>query len=469
MGTTTEPPYLHKSSGVAPRNGTSTHVINFTTDGDAPFTPASGSLLVLFVFGAVTHTNGVWAERFQPVATAELSLFEITSAPTTSITITHNGSNYPVDWCVYELPAGTTYDTGVQAPLLPGGANTTDVFPTLPGLTGGAGNERLVLAAKGRALTSSGSSLAAATTWGGSFVEDCELNVANVGNEGVSLTTAHLINTTATSVTPSATSTWTTDASWAPDREYIVAAYNAVAPSSTTPVSGTLDLRWKTYNTVTGSTDLRWRVYNTVSGSTDLRWRVYNAIAATNALDLRWAVLNAIAGSLDLRWRVANVVNGTLDLRWAVRNSIAGTLDLRWLVYNAVTGSLDLRWISADSGAVTTPVSGTLDLRWKTFAPVSGALDLRWAVRNSVSGSIALQWAVLNAVAGTLDLRWAVRNQISGSLGLLWVSWGHVSGQLVLIWVVNSDVRRVSDIQAVLGERVTARLDASNVIYRGGL
>lgn len=478
MGTTTEPPWLHSSSGVATRNGTTTHTINFTTDGSTPFTPATGSMLAFVVFGAVTHTGaGAWSEKLQPVNSGELSLFTSTNnsvtAPPTSITLTHNASNYPIEWWVGELPAGSSYSSGASA------TPSADTFAALTGLTGGAGNERLILAGRGRTATSA-SETSASHTWTAPFVEDADLYTGFATTDGGTLAVGHQINNVATSVTPVSTPTY--GGSWGtPDREQFVASFIAVAPSSTTPVSGTLDLRWTSYAQVTGSLDLRWKVANTVTGSTDLRWRVYNIVTATSALDLRWAVLNAVAGSLDIQWRVANAVSGTTDLRWAVRNAITGTLDLRWIssavvagnldlrwrTANVVSGALDLRWVSAAASANT--VAGTLDLRWVSAGQVSGSLDLRWAVRNTVSSSIALQWVVLNAVAGTLDLRWAVRSQISGSLGLVWVSVGRVSGTLMLLWVVNSDIRRPADIRVFLGERVTVRLDEANVVYRGGL
>jgi hypothetical protein len=401
--TTTEPPYLHKSTGVAARNGTTTHTINFTTDGDAPFTPATGSLLVFFIFGAVTHTNSAgWTERFQPVNTGELSLFEITSAPTTSITITHNGSNYPAPWVVYELPAGTTYVSGVQAPALSGGANTTDTFPTLSGLTGGAGNERLILAAKGRALTTSGSSLAAATTWGSSFVEDSELNVANVaGSEGASLTTAHLINVIATSVTPTATSTWTTDASWAPDREYVVAAYNAVAPSSTTPFT-------RDYAST-------WRVFNAVTRDYASTWRVLNAFAARD-FSSNWRVLNALTRDYSDTWRVFNALTRDYVSSWRVLNSLTRDYSDSWRVFNAFIRDYVSTWDVLSGTAFTRDYAST----WRVLGSFTRDYSSSWRVLNTFTADSSSTWRVLGTFTRDYPSTWRVLNALTRDYASTW-------------------------------------------------
>lgn len=427
MGTTTEPPYLHKSAGVAARNGTSSHTVTFTTDGDAPFTPATGSLLVFFIFGAVTHTNSAgWTERFQPVSTAELSLFEITSAPTTSITITHNGSNYPTPWVVYELPAGTTFDVGIQAPLLVGGANTTDTFPTLSGLTGGAGNERLILAAKGRALTSSGSSLTAATTWGSSFVEDSELNVANVGNEGASLTTAHLINVTTTSVTPTATSTWTIDASWAPDREYVVAAYNAVAPSSTTPFSKDVAERYRITNGFTKDVVERYRVTNAWAKDVVERYRVLNAISkdvieryrvyGTFSKDVveTYRVYGAFSKDVIERYRVLGAFSKDVAETYRVLGAITKDVIERYRITNGFTKDV------AESYSILSGVAFSKDVveRYRITNALSKDVVERYRITNGFSLDVVERYTVLSGTQFAKDVveRYRVYNSLTADV-----------------------------------------------------
>lgn len=448
MGTTTEPPWVHKSSGIAPRNGTAAHTINFTTDGDAPFTPANGNVLVFLIFGPVTHTeaSGTWSKRVGPVDSAELALFDKTASSTNSVTINHNGSNYLTPWIVYEFPAGTTYTGSI------GNTNTSDTFSALTGLPG---TEQVVIGARGRSQTSSNANNAASSTWGGSFVEDCDLVAANLsGNEGVYLTVGHQINVTATSITPSATTDWVIDAAWAPDREHVTAAYNVASGSSTTPVTGSVDLRWQVRSAVTGSTDLRWQVRSLVTGSTDLRWSVANQV--TGSVDLRWQVRAIVTGSTSLQWAVRNNVTGSLDARWAVLNSVTSSLDARWQVRAEALGTVDIRWSVAAGN--TTPVTGSVDLRWQVRSQVTGSTDLRWSVANTVSSSLDARWAVKGVVTGTLDVRWAVSNQITATLDVRWTTRQRATGTVELRWVVDGEVFVPRpDVRAYLGNRVRSR------------
>lgn len=456
MGTTTEPPYLHKSAGVAARNGTTTHTITFTTDGDAPFTPATGSLLVFFIFGAVTHTNsGGWTERFQPVNTGELSLFEITSAPTTSITITHNGSNYPAPWVVYELPAGTTYVSGVQAPALAGGANTTDTFPTLSGLTGGAGNERLILAAKGRALTTTNSTQTASSVWAGSYVEDCELNIAHVsGTEGAYLTSAHLINLTATSTTPSCTTTWTIDASWAPDREYVVAAYNAIAPSTTTPFSKDVVERYRVYNAISKDVVERYRVTNTwtkdvaetyrvlnaISKDVVERYRVYGAFskdvaetyrilgAFSKDVIERYRVLGAFSKDVVETYRVLGAFSKDVIERYRITNGFTKDVAESYSILSGVAFSKDVveryrvlnGWTKdvAESYRVYNAISKDVIERYRIYAALTKDVVERYRITNAFSLDVAERYTVLSGTQFAKDVveRYRIYNPITADV-----------------------------------------------------
>jgi hypothetical protein len=236
----TEPPYHNLNSGVAARNGTTNHVITFG------FTPASGSLLVFLCFGPVTHTEdtGNWTERLQPVSSAELSVFTKTSAGETSISITHNGSNYQVAWVAYEFPAGSTWTGGI------GASPTTDTFSQLTGLPG---TEQVVFGARGR--TSASATAATTTAWPGGWVEDADLYSPPAANEGLTFTVGRQNNVTATSVTPSATTTY--GGTWdTADRQHVTFAIDAAvtvdsaAPSvptgltTTTVGSTTAALSW---------------------------------------------------------------------------------------------------------------------------------------------------------------------------------------------------------------------------------
>lgn len=219
MAVVSEPPWLNFASGTAARNGTTSHTINFG------FTSTSGSLLVVIMHGAVTHTVSGWTEQAQPVSSGELSLFTKTSAGDSSITATHNGSNYPVNWVAYEFPAGSTL-TGIDS--------TTGSNDTMPGLTGLPGTEQVVIAALGRVTVGSetGGSIAPSAPW----VEDADLFTAASGTDGTYLAVIRQINVTATSITPTISPTYS--GTWGnAAREKISAAFDVAASGST--INGT--------------------------------------------------------------------------------------------------------------------------------------------------------------------------------------------------------------------------------------
>jgi hypothetical protein len=198
---------LNVSSGLAARNGLTSRTIPFG------FTSTTGSLLIVVIYGAVTHTVTGWTEQFQPVASGELSVFTKTSDGDTGITVTHNGANYPVAWTAFEFGAGSTYLGGVSS-----NNGTTDAFPELAGLPATA---KTIIAAGGR--TASGAETGASSTWTG-WVEDADQFAAvAAGTDGCYLTAAHQEGYTSTSITPTVattyTGTWTT-----PDRQRIVIA-----------------------------------------------------------------------------------------------------------------------------------------------------------------------------------------------------------------------------------------------------
>lgn len=216
----TEPPWHNKASGTIARNGTSSHTISFG------FTSTTGRLLVVVIYGAVTHAASGWTEQLQPVSSGELSLFTKTSAGETSITVTHNASNYPSYWVAYEFPAGSTYTAGSSS------SPTSDTFPALSSLPGTA---QVIIAARGRVNPNSNAT-AASTSWGSPWVEDADIFEAYTsGGDSGYVTVAHQINFTGTSITPSATTTYSTEpGSWPlTDRQHLVAALDVVEITST--------------------------------------------------------------------------------------------------------------------------------------------------------------------------------------------------------------------------------------------
>lgn len=198
-------PWLNIGSGLAARNGTTSHTVSFG------FTSTSGSLLLFLAYGAVTHAATGWTVVESPTSSGQLAMLTKTSAGDSSITLLHNGSNYPVGWTVYELPAGSTITTSDNA------GDSADTFPTitLPGTA------QVVIAARGR--VAGGSETGASTTWTSPLVEDSDVFTAASGTDGLTLAVGHQIGVTATTYTPAAATTYS--GTWgAGDRQRVAVA-----------------------------------------------------------------------------------------------------------------------------------------------------------------------------------------------------------------------------------------------------
>lgn len=407
MATTTEPPYLHKSQGVAARNGTTTHVINFTTDGDAPFTPATGSLLLVFIGGGVTNAASGWTEVEQPVSTGELSAFTIVSAPTTSITVTHNASNYPCTWVVKEYPAGSVVTSSTPS------NSASDTFPTLSGLTGGAGNERVIEAAYLR--IADGGESGHTVVWGGGYIEDSDQYVAQATTDGAAFSSAHLINVTATSATPSLTATpagaWTVG-----DREKIVLAVNAVAPPTTTPFTRDYSSTWRVFNTISTDYASTWRVLNALTRDYADTWRVLNSFA-TRDYASNWRVLNALSRDYGSSWRVLN----------AITKDYADT----WRVFGLWTRDYASTWDVLNGTAFTRDYAST----WRVFNAVTRDYPSTWRVLGTWTRDYASVWRVLNSLTRDYSGTWRVFNVITRDYVSTWAVLGDGQvGLVVQVW-----------------------------------
>jgi ABC-type thiamin/hydroxymethylpyrimidine transport system permease subunit len=478
MPTVSEPPYLHKSSGVSVRNGTTTRTITWSTFGDAPFTPATGSLLVAIVFGAVTNsTSGSWTEQLQPVSSGELSVFTSTNnsvtAPPSSITITNNGANYDEMICVMEFPAGSAYVSGI------GSTPTADTWPTLTGLTGGAGNERVIIGARGRTITSTiTTSMSSSPT--APWVEDADIFQAmTTGTETGYLTVVHAINIIATSATPVSTTT-VGGSNSTPDREHVVFAINAVATSGTTSVTSKMNTPWVVRSSVTQPISVPWVLRNTITRPLSVPWALRNTItqpistpwvvraAVKNPLSVPWVVRSAVATQLSTPWVVRAAITNPLSTPWVVRQSINQTLDARWGVAGKVTGVLSVPWAlrSSVQATLSTPwalrasISRPLSAPWAQRALVAGTLDARWGVAGKVTSVLGAPWVLRGVVASALDARWALRSQIKATLGTPWTLRAKVTSTLRILWVVESGPLTAEVLPSVGAALLTGHLTA---------
>lgn len=445
MGTTTEPPWVHKSQGVASRNGTTTHVVTFSTDGDAPFTPTNGNVLVVVVFGAVTHTvsAGGWTEQQQPVSSGELSIFTVTASGTTSISVAHNGSNYPMSFCVYEFPAGSTITASN------GFADSSDTFTALAGLPG---TPQLIIAAAGRVMASVGAT-AGSAVWTAPFVEDADQFVGFATTDGGWMTVAHAINVTSTSVTPAYTATYG-GTQVINDREHVILAINAVAPSTTTPFTRDYTLNWRVFGAFTKDTTLNWRVFAAFTQDTTLNWRVFNAL--TRDTTLNWRVFGAFNQDYTLVWRVLGSWLRDYTMTWRVQNAWTNDYSLAWRVFASFTADTAITWrvfgaFQRDYTISWDVLSGSsfqrdYVLSWRVFNAFSQDYALAWRVYASFTRDYALTWRVMNAFSRDHTLVWRVLTGWTRDYTLVWVilSASPGGGLYVAVWSGTAEVPVVS-------------------------
>jgi hypothetical protein len=210
--------WLNKTSGVAARNASTTHTVDFG------FTSTSGNLLVVLMYGAITHTVSGWTERLAPVNSGELSVFTKTSTGDTGITDVHNGSDYPCGWIAFEFPAGSSYTNGSTS-------NTGDDTP--PALGSLPGTAQMIVAAVGR--VAGGGESASSAAWAAPWVEVFDNYTARVGTSGFEFTTAYQAGYTGTSITPDAVNITYPGGGWgSADRQRVTFALDVVTAGVTT-------------------------------------------------------------------------------------------------------------------------------------------------------------------------------------------------------------------------------------------
>lgn len=122
------------------RNGTNSHTVDPASTGTvvdgAAFTPTAGRLLVCYVEGAVTSTTPAgWTlpTNGSAIANTGLYVWWIVAAGGDSWSTTHNGTNYPVMFDIYEFMEGSAFVDPAAAAV---GVANGGAGPTLSGLTG---------------------------------------------------------------------------------------------------------------------------------------------------------------------------------------------------------------------------------------------------------------------------------------------------------------------------------------------
>lgn len=186
LAMTRQPQWLNRASGASPRNGTTGHTITF------PATSA-GSLMVVALNCPTlfTVTTPGWTQRHVAVNGTELELLtRSVNTGETSLQLTTNLANCPVNYLVYEFPSGTAYHSGAIM-------NSGAVWPTLSGLPG----TPVTVFAIWSSLVDSPAHLPLSSQWLFGWKEDFDLMTVDDGTtDGVYMTAAYLDLCTDTTV-----------------------------------------------------------------------------------------------------------------------------------------------------------------------------------------------------------------------------------------------------------------------------
>lgn len=417
---------INTSYGIVAGNGTTTHTINFTTDGSSPFTPTNGRLLVFIIGGAVTNTNaGGWTEQLQPVSGCELSVFTITASSTTSITITNNGSNYPETWWVFEFAAGSVYQAGTSNLPTVGTSGVSRAWGnTLSGLSG---TSATIIAAVSSGNTSGGS-VTFTTAWSAPFtLVSNQTAPATGGADGLGMGVASTTGYTSTSVQPTWTPTWSNPGSgWSPDFQQVLFA---ITDATSTAFTRDYASTWRVFNAVTRDYVSTWRVLNALTADYASTWRVLNAITRDYAST--WRVLNAFNSDYASTWRVFNALLRDYASTWRVLNSWTSDYSSTWRVFNAFARDYASTWDVLAGTAFVRDFSST----WRVYNSLTADYASSWRVLGSFARDYAGTWRVFNALIRDYSSTWRVFRVFTRDYTSTWAVLGQTPGGLVLqVW-----------------------------------
>jgi hypothetical protein len=412
--------WVNRSLVQAPRNGTTSHTVSFT-----PAT--SGNLLVAIAEGAVTSTTPTgWTLPANGSSVNNTGLYvwyKTATASESSFTTTHNGSNYPAGFVIYEFAAGSVFVKSATANNLA----TSAANPALTGLTG----TNLTYGVIG--VDDTASNAYTSTVWSGtgSPVEDVDLAVADSGTDGYGLSVAYVESNTATSFQPTgnATQTGTPVA-----KEALTFAVNVVVPSGSASsgsvaLAGAGSLAGSGKPAASGSAAPSGAGALALGGSPAASGTIApngtGTLALSGVANAAGAV--ALGGTGSLAFSAGTGYTGTLTLSGTGGLALAGTpkpagtlalagpgsLALSGNGSGAGTGSLNLAGAGTLTltGAVTT--TGALTLGGMGQLTATGQPTTSGALSRSGTGSLTLSGVPLGlpvdiTVTGTLDpRRWA--------------------------------------------------------------
>lgn len=172
-------------------NGTASHTCTFTA-------ATAGNFLIAVVSGSVTFTTpSGWTLATSAVNNCGLYLYTKTaSSGESSFSTTHNASNYPIQGIVYEYAAGTSVIGTNSINAITGSGSVTG--PQVTGLSGTY--TRFAVRTKNISSTTH----TASCVWATPGIEDSDVLVPKVVEDGVYMTVAYDEGQTGSSFNPSA-------------------------------------------------------------------------------------------------------------------------------------------------------------------------------------------------------------------------------------------------------------------------
>lgn len=449
-GAVTEPPYVNLANGAAPRNGTSSHTINFG------FTPAANTLLVVVVHGPGTHSTPStgWVERLSTTGTGELAVYtKFAVGDESSIVVDHSLSNIPLNWIAYAFPVGSGWVAWT------GSSPTTDTWPSLSGMPA---TDKVILAIRARVITSTTG--ATDIAWGSGWTQDYEATTvaASGGTNGTTISAARRINHTS--------DTWTisnyfhsSSGTYASDRQFGVLALDVAPAVATTRVTKSVPTAWGVRGRVTKSAATSWDVVagtTQVTKSTPVAWSARSAVVRTAPAS--WDVRAQVQKEAASAWSVASGVQRTAGSSWDVREATQRSLATAWSTRQRatrsvatswhVTGGVSRTWPSSwdTRGRVARPwpmswdvigapgvVSRTFTTGWEVRARLTRSIPTSWGARGVVVASIPTAWSVAVRVVGLSGSAWSVRQGALVVHSIAWSTFGGVVRVAATSWAVR--------------------------------
>lgn len=441
--------WLNANSGIGVRNGTSSHTVSFS------FTSTAGNLLVFLVAGAVTHTDpsGTWTEQLQPVSGCELSVFTKISTADTSITVDHNGSNYPVVWDVYEFPAGSTYLAGTSN--IPSAGTSGAPRSWGDTLTGLPGTSVTVIAAASSGNTGGGS-VTVTAAWSAPYTSATDVTApAGSGTDGVGMVVGTTVGYTSTTAQPTWTPTWSTGLSgWAPDVQQVLFA---IAPPAAGQ-SGSATLSAATSLTADGTAI----AVSAATLSAVASLTVAGTATGTAAATLAAASSVVVAGTVVQPAAATLTAGATLTAAGTMTGAGAATMtagtSLTATAVQTAAGSATLTAVTALTAAATRAQPAAVTLT--AGASLTAAANQTWLAAATLAAATALNADAARIQPGAATLA-AIASLTAGA-----VQTGQAAVALSAITTLSGTGTAIVPGAVVLAAASTLTADAS--VISGG-